>query len=292
MKLRPLGKTGLEVSALGLGAGVIGDHEVPEEVAKELLFAALDLGVTFIDTAPSYGCSEERIGRYLSSHRGELVLSTKGGYGVEGVPDWTAAVVTAGIEQALRKMKTDVIDVFHLHSCSRDLAIGDDIGQALERAKEAGKIRVIGYSGEGEALAAAVRTERFGAIQCSVSLFDQYNLEDTLLRAVHAGVAVIAKRPLANAVWRHPTWPDDDHAEYWERMHAMQLEPGPEGWLDLALRFSAFTPGVATAIVGTTRASHLRQCAESIEKGDITDDARRRIETSFSVKSRGWKGKI
>jgi aryl-alcohol dehydrogenase-like predicted oxidoreductase len=292
MELRPLGNTGLLVSPLGLGAGVIGDHEIPEEAAKELLFTALELGINFVDTAPSYGCSEERIGRHLSSRRRDFILSTKGGYGVEGQQDWTPGVITAGIEQALRVMKTDVIDVFHLHSCSKELTKNEDIGQALVRAKEAGKIRVIGYSGEGDALAAAVRSDPFGAVQCSVNLFDQYNLEDNLLRATHRGVGVIAKRPLANAVWRHLTWPEGDHAEYWERMHAMQLDPGPDGWLDLALRFSAFTPGVATAIVGTTSSSHLGQCADSIVKGDIGLDARRRIETSFSVKSRGWRGKV
>jgi aryl-alcohol dehydrogenase-like predicted oxidoreductase len=292
MLARPLGKTGLEVSALGLGAGGIGDPEFPEQAVEELLLTALEVGVTLIDTARSYGCSEERIGRYLSHRRGEFVLSTKGGYGVDGQADWTPGAVSGGIDQALRVMKTDVIDIFHLHSCPRDLVKSDAIGEALERAKEAGKIRVIAYSGEGDALAAAVRDGRFGSVQCSVNAFDQKNLEDTLLRAAHSGIGVIAKRPLANAVWRHLSWPDDDHAEYWERMHAMQLEPGPDGWLDLALRFSAFAPGVSASIVGTSRASHLRECAALVEKGDIPADYRRRIETSFAVKNRGWAGKI
>jgi aryl-alcohol dehydrogenase-like predicted oxidoreductase len=288
MLVRPLGKTGLEVSALGLGAGSIGDPDLPEEAVEELLQTALDVGVTLIDTARSYGRSEERIGRYVSSRR----VSTKGGYGVDGEADWTAAAVSRGIDQALRVMQTDYIDLYHLHSCPKELVKREDIGEALERAKEAGKIRVTAYSGEGDALAAAVRAGRFGAVQCSVNVFDQANLEDTLLRAAHGGIGVIAKRPLANAVWRHVAWPEGDHAEYWERMHAMQLDPGPEGWLDLALRFSAFAPGVSTAIVGTSRAAHLARCAEIVERGDISQDLRRRIETSFAVKSRGWGGKV
>jgi aryl-alcohol dehydrogenase-like predicted oxidoreductase len=292
MLVRPLGKTGLSVSALGLGAGGIGDPEMPEEAAEELLHTALDLGITLIDTARSYGSSEERIGRHLSHRRSDFVLSTKGGYGVDGENDWTGAAVGAGIDRALRVMKTEHIDIFHLHSCPKDTAQREDIGLALERAKEAGKIRVIAYSGEGDALAAAVRSSTFGTIQCSVNVFDQANLEDTLLRATHAGIGVIAKRSVANAVWRHLAWPDDDDAEYWERMQAMQLDSWPDGWLDLALRFSTFAPGVSSALVGTAKAAHLVQCAEIVEKGDMERAVRRRIEASFAVKNRGWAGKV
>lgn len=292
MLIRPLGKTGLQVSALGLGAGGLGDETLPEAAAEELLGTALDHGITLIDTARSYGVSEERIGRYLSHRRSDFVLSTKGGYGAPGAEDWTGGAVSAGIDLALKAMQTDWIDIFHLHSCPKDVARREDIGLALERAKEAGKVRVIAYSGEGDALASAVRDGRFGAIQCSVNIFDQANLEDTLLRASHGGTGVLAKRSIANAVWRHVSWPEGDHAEYWERMHAMQVAPGPDGWLDLALRFSAFAPGVSCALVGTTGASHLAECADIVEKGDIPWDLRKRVETSFSVKSRGWGGKI
>jgi len=200
--------------------------------------------------------------------------------------------VSAGIDRALRVMQTDFLDIFHLHACPKDTLAQEDIGLALERATLAGKVRVVAYAGEGDALAAAVRAGTFKVIQCSVNVLDQANLEDTLVRASHGGIGVLAKRPLANAVWRHVAWPDDDHAEYWERMHAMQLDPGPDGWLDLALRFSAFATGVSASLVGTTQAAHLVRCAEIVEKGPIADDLRRRIETSFAVKNRGWRGKV
>src|SRR5580658_5580438 len=132
---RPLGRTGLTVPALGLGAGYIGG-DLQDRQVEQLLHEALDLGVTLIDTAPSYGASEERIGRLLSSRRGEFVLSTKGGYGVPEIPDWTAPAITLGIEQALRRLRTERIDVFHLHSCPRELLLRDDILSALSRARE------------------------------------------------------------------------------------------------------------------------------------------------------------
>jgi aryl-alcohol dehydrogenase-like predicted oxidoreductase len=289
---RPFGNTGLEVSALGLGAGSLGEDSVSEELASELLNRALDAGVSFIDTARSYGSAEERIGRHVSHRRDEMVLSTKGGYGVDGVADWTAQAITLGIERALVTMKTDRIDVFHLHSCPAAVAMSDDILGALERARQAGKIIVAAYSGEGDALSLAVRSGRFGSVQCSVNLFDQNSLEYVLPAAQHKGIGVIAKRPLANAVWTHREWPRGDHATYWERMQAMQLDPGDLDWAELALRFSAFTPGVACAIVGTRRPEHLIDAIASIEKGPLPTSMRLRICASFQSKDRGWSGHV
>ena len=82
--MRPLGRTGLSVFPVGLGAGALGDPSLGEAEAERLLLGALDLGVNLIDTAPSYGLSEERIGRILGARRAQVVLSTKGGYGVPG----------------------------------------------------------------------------------------------------------------------------------------------------------------------------------------------------------------
>jgi len=84
IRQRPYGKTGLMVSVLGLGAMQIGDPNLEEAEVASLLNAALDAGITLIDTAPSYGCSEERIGRHLASRREDFVLSTKLGYGIDG----------------------------------------------------------------------------------------------------------------------------------------------------------------------------------------------------------------
>ena len=104
------------VSALGLGATQIGDDRIEETEVSALLNYAVDAGINLIDTARSYGRSEERIGRHLASRRDDIVISTKLGYGVEGYQDWTGPCITAGIEQALRILHTDRIDIAHLHS--------------------------------------------------------------------------------------------------------------------------------------------------------------------------------
>jgi len=289
---RPFGATGLRVSAVGLGTGGIGGDDVSEEQAEELLGGALDAGVTLIDTARSYGLAEERIGRYLAHRRDEFVLATKGGYGADLVDDWTHAAIVRGIERALRTLCTDVIDLFFLHSCPRDTALREDILEALERARDAGKIKVAGYSGEGAALGASVRSSRFGAVECSVNLFDQRNLEAVIPSADARGLGVIAKRPLANAVWAMRSWPDDEHADYWQRMQAMQLTVPNHDWVDLAVRWAAFAPGVCSAIVGTSRLDHLEDAITAAEQGDLDQGQRNQIATAFSVKDRGWDGKV
>src|SRR5689334_15526537 len=127
MEIRSFGRTGLSVPALGLGAGPLGDHRLSESDAERLLHAALDLGVTLIDTARSYGASEERIGRALRGHRQRAVISTKVGYGVDGAADWTAEAVRRGIDDALGKLQTDWIDVVHLHSCSEEVVRAGEV---------------------------------------------------------------------------------------------------------------------------------------------------------------------
>ena len=227
MIVRDFGSTGLKVSALGFGAGHVGGEGMSEDQAGTLLNAALDRGVTFFDTARGYGASEERIGRHLAYRRDDFVLATKGGYGVDGVEDWTPACITRGVEDALRRLRTDRVDVFFLHSCGRDVLQRDGLIEALEAAVAAGKVRVAGYSGENEDLAWAVASGRFGAIECSVNLFDQASLDGTVAEAARRGLGVVAKRPLGNAPWRFAERPVGDYAEaYWERMQTLGLDPG------------------------------------------------------------------
>jgi len=250
--------------------------------------------VTLIDTARSYGVSEERIGRYLGGARRErVVLASKGGYGASGVPDWTCEAVSRGIDEALARLRTDRIDVFHLHSCPLETLRREDILDALARARDAGKIRVCAYSGENEALAWAVDSGRFGSVECSVSPFDQRSLGGAVARAEDRGVGVLAKRALGNAPWRFATQPQGDYCEaYWLRMRAMQLDPAPFDWDELALRFAAYAPGVSAALVGTASLAHLRANARLVERGPLPGDVARRVREAFAAHDDGWVGQV
>ena len=193
---RPLGNTGLNVSVLGFGAGPVGSPELSESEAEALLKGVLDAGINLLDTAPSYGQSEERIGRALQGRRQDFVLSTKCGYGVPGVEDWTGPCITQGIDLALRRLRTDVIDIVHFHSCPVDVLERPGVVDALRHAVQQGKVRVAAYSGENAPLGWALHSGAFGSVQTSVNLFDQKVMDWALPMAREKGMGVIAKRPL------------------------------------------------------------------------------------------------
>jgi aryl-alcohol dehydrogenase-like predicted oxidoreductase len=277
------------VSVLGFGAGQIGDAGLDDGEVGRLLNVAVDLGVTLFDTARGYGLSEERIGRHLAHRRDELVLSTKVGYGIAGQTDWTYSCVAAGIDAALRRLRTDRIDVVHLHSCPRATLERGEVIAALVDAATAGKLRVPGYSGEGEALAWAVDDGRFAAAMHSLSICDQRVIDGALVVARGRGLGVIAKRPIANAPWRFPERPAGDYAEeYWWRWRTMGIDPRGLDWAALALRFAAFTPGVHACIVGTRDPAHLRRNAAVLEQGPLPDDHVAAIRAAFINHDPGW----
>jgi aryl-alcohol dehydrogenase-like predicted oxidoreductase len=293
MQTRAFGETGLTVSKLGLGAGQIGDASLDERGVEQLLNTAVDLGITLVDTARGYGLSEERIGRHLGAHRDRVVLSSKGGYGVDGVADWTGEVIRRGIDDALTRLRTDRLDIFHLHSCPREVLELDEVVRALEDVQRAGKVRVAAYSGENDALTWAVDSGRFGSIQCSVNLVEQRVLSGAIATAAARGLGVIGKRPLFNAAWRFRERPIGDYAEpYWERFQSLRERMGDRNWPEVALRFAAFASGVSSVIVGTRNLANLRANAAALERGPLEEDLVGELRRWFRESDRGWAGQI
>lgn len=288
---RPYGRTGLMVSALGLGAGQIGDARLAEAGVASLLNAAVDASITLIDTAPSYGCSEERIGRHLASRRDDIVISTKFGYGIAGCEDWTESCITAGIEQALRMLRTDRIDIAHLHSCPRTTLERGDVIAALERARLEGKVRAIAYSGDNEDLACAVATGRFDGYMASLNICDQ-RVIDAVLPDI-AAQGFIAKRPTANHPWRFNERPVGDYCEeYWLRWRAMELSSHGHDWGEIALRFALAPPQVSSAIIGTGSMAHLKQDIAWAEAGALDEDSFEELRAAFRQHDRNWTGQV
>lgn len=292
------GATGLTVSRLGLGAGALGDPGRPEADAARLLDAALDLGVTLLDAARSYGLAEERLGRLLGPRRGRVVLSTKVGYGVPPHEDWSGPCVAAGVERALAVLRVERLDIVHLHSCPPEVLARGEVVDALVRARDAGRIGVAAYSGDNEALAAAAADARFGAIQCSVSLLDTAALRGAVPAAAARGMGVLAKRPLANAPWLGAAAPDaPDRRTYHERWQALRTAAP---WLEttglplqaLFLRFAAHAPGVSACLVGTGRPEHLEAAVRALEAGPLPADLRAEVEAAAALTGRDWPGVI
>jgi aryl-alcohol dehydrogenase-like predicted oxidoreductase len=281
------------VSALGFGGGSIGRDDVEDAQASRILHRAFELGVTLFDTARSYGSSEERIGRHLADRRDRVVLSTKIGYGIEGIPDWTGPCITAGVEAALGRMGTDYIDIVHLHSCPTDVLERGEVIEALVAASQSGKIRIAAYSGDNDPLRWAVHDGRFGGVQTSVSLCDRWSLRRAIPAAAERGLGVIAKRPIANAFWRFDDRPQGDDCEpYWERWHGMAHELGDLDPSQTALRFTAFAPGVSSCIVGTTRVQNLERNAELVALGPLPRSTLTQLAHVFDHHGRDWPGQI
>ena len=294
MQRRAFGHTGLVVPVLGFGAMQAGDPRLPEEAAARLLNHALDLGLTLIDTARSYGLSEERIGRHLAHRREEFVLSTKVGYGVDGVPDWTYDCIVAGVQAARDRLRSDTIDIVHLHSCGLDLLEAGEATRALADCAARGWLRVAAYSGDGAELRHAVLSGEFGAVQASLNLCDQQALR-VLAEAGACGMGTIAKRPLGGQPWRASTPPADDvHAEYWRRFAALRSEFGFEtdDWESLALRFVAWARGVDCAIVGGTDARHLETNVAAVAEGPLDPSQHTAIRQAFERVGSHWQGRV
>ena len=217
------------------------------------------------------------------------------GYGIPGVPDWTYECIVAGVDAALKRMRCERLDIVHLHSCPLPILQQGEVISALEACSQAGKIGVTAYSGENAELDYAIASGRFGAVQTSISLCDQGNLDRRLPAMAARGMGVIAKRPLAGAVGTKVIRPED-YAEglYWDRWQAMGLAPRFQAlpWAEVALRFTAHCPGVTSSIAGTGNLSHFKKNLEWVEKGPLSADLVEPIRAAFRLQGEGWAGLI
>jgi aryl-alcohol dehydrogenase-like predicted oxidoreductase len=290
---RPLGRTGRHVSPLGYGSVPVGREGYPYADAERLLNALLDAGITLIDTAAAYGDAEEVIGRAVAHRRDEFTLVTKTGAGRGYVPAWSAPEIEAAIDDSLRKLRTEVLDVVLLHTCDLEILRRGEALAALQRAKELGKTRWIGYSGDNEALDHAIDLGVFDVVEASYSLLDQVN-RDSIRRAAAAGLGVLLKRPIANAVPGRTTRPESEYAaEYWPRWQAMALSAEDvDGlpWSEAALRFAAFVDGAACALVGSGSLAHFEANIEALNRGALPPETVTRLEQRFDECAGNWPG--
>jgi aryl-alcohol dehydrogenase-like predicted oxidoreductase len=295
MELRSFGKTGMQVSVLGFGGSEIGYDHTPADTVDSLLNTALDAGLNVIDTAECYETSEELIGKTVFHRRDEYYLFTKCGHadGFE-LPDWDPRLVAPSIERSLRRLRTDHLDLVQLHSCSTQTLRKGELITALVRARESGKTRCIGYSGDNDAALYAVTCGMFDALQISVNIVDQHAIDHILPLAQQQQLGVIAKRPMANGVWRFRTNPPDWYVRpYWNRWRKLNdvFHTAGSDAAVTALRFTITVPGVHTAIVGTTKPQRWRENAALLAQGSLPDEQYRAIRDSWhAVASPDWLG--
>jgi aryl-alcohol dehydrogenase-like predicted oxidoreductase len=281
MEKRQFGKTDMQVSVLGFGGAEIGFERAPVEDVTRLLTSALDAGLNVIDTAECYLASEELIGEAVSGRRDEFYLFTKCGHPEKpGVGDWRPESLLGTITRSLTRLNTDRVDLIHLHSCSEEELRKGDVIAALQKAREKGYTRYIGYSGDGRAARYAVACGAFDSLQTSISIADQEAIDMTIPLARDSQMGVIAKRPIANAAWRYDRSPSVDYLRpYWERLRKLDyefLKGESQQPASVALRFTLGVPGVHTAIVGTKNPDRWQENADLLQAGPLPE---RQFET-------------
>lgn len=205
MRYKALGRTGLRVSAVGLGTMAHAGHFGPmkDEESMSAIDAALDVGVNFIDTSDAYGAgySEELLGKALKGRRDTVILATKGGNTMVGpnrgkrnfAPDYIDEV----LHGSLKRLRTDWIDLYQLHNPDVQTIERGEVWELLEQRKRDGKIRHYGVSintiAEG---VAAVKSGRAETIQLEYNLLQQEPAQEIFPLAQAAGVGIIARVPL------------------------------------------------------------------------------------------------
>lgn len=303
MEKTPLGKTGLEVSRLGVGLAEIGNELSFEEAeqAASVLNAALDAGINFLDTAACYGISEELIGRTVSNRRDEFVLATKAGHvrgGYSGEP-WSYATVRDSVDRSLKRLDTDYLDIVQLHSCGIDVLERGDCIRALQDAKAAGKVRHVSYSGDNESAHWAVDSGLFDTLQTSFNLTEQGARTSGLLEKAEArGMGVIIKRPIGGGTWARARRGEQTRrgydSEYLQRAQEMAsdgpLPDEPGDPILLALGFTLAQPEVDVAIVGTKDPSHMQSNIKQVEEGlPISHAAVAELQKRWEAHGGSWR---
>ncbi|WP_144653510.1 aldo/keto reductase [Bacillus cereus] len=207
MKYTKLQKAGLNISRLGLGTNAVGGHNlyanVNEEEGKQLVEEAIQQGITFFDTADSYdfGRSEELVGEVLKGKRHEFILATKGGIqpllNGETYINNEPSYLRNAVENSLRRLQTDYVDLYYLHFTNPKTSYIDSIGE-LTRLKEEGKIRSIGISNVNiEQLKEANQHGHIDVVQSPYNMLERTAEEELLPYCIEAGISFIPYGPLA-----------------------------------------------------------------------------------------------
>ena len=271
---RTLGRTGLEVTQLGFGAAERGlpdsaDHDAR---AAGVLNAAIDAGVNLIDTAPDYGASEERIGRCVGHRRHEFYLATKCGCNIDGDGNrlqpghlWTADRLRANIDQSLRRLGTDCVDLLQMHNPSVEDVERGGLIEALEEIRAAGKIRFIGVSSTHPHLAAFVASGAFDVFQIPYSALEREH-EGMMQEAADAGAGILVRGGISLG---HRA--DERRQATWEKAGLEELAGGMSRH-EFILRFTLSHPACHTTIVGTTSLDHMRSNLDAARSGPLPAD--------------------
>ncbi|KPI06862.1 NADP-dependent oxidoreductase domain containing protein [Actinobacteria bacterium OK074] len=303
MRYRPLGRTGINVSPYALGALMfatsIGNPDPADSV--RVIHKALDAGINFVDTADVYGDSEEIVGDALKGRRDDVVLATKFGRPTSTDPNSQGASrrwITTAVENSLRRLRTDHIDLYQLHRPDPATDIEETLS-ALSDLIRAGKVRAIGSSAmpasdivEAQWVADRRGLERFHTEQPPYSLLTRGIEREVLPTARRHGMGTLVWGPFAQGLLtgrvrkgqpnqlrragllHHLT--DEHRLDVVERFIALAAEAGLP-LTHLAMAFTITHPGVTSAIIGPRTMAHLDDLLTGLDV-TLTDELLDRID--------------
>ncbi len=302
MRYRQLGKTGLEVSEVGFGGWSIGGKDYGPTYDRESVAAihrALELGVTFFDTADMYGDgrSERLFGETLAGLGGRVVIATKGGYDVARglVKDFSKAHLESAVQASLKRLKIDVVDLYQLHNPAIDLLRQGDVFEIVEDFQRRGLIRHYGVSVSDEASARMVLARGTAAtLQLVHNLVRPYLLQAIALEVERAGVGVIVRTPIEYGILsgkyavgahfhatdhRATRWTAEAFAALLQRVESFRfVARGPVRTLaEAAVRYVLTSPVVSTVIPGIKTPAQMEEFTRASDPPYLPDDDVRRI---------------
>jgi aryl-alcohol dehydrogenase-like predicted oxidoreductase len=299
---RKLGRTGLNVTALGFGAlelrGMIAGvgRELKPRQPERILNAVLDAGINYIDVSVDYGEAEEHIGRCIANRRKEFFIASKCGCPPDvskfipaertrfGVPlprlhDYSRENIIKTFDQSLRRMQTDYVDVLQFHfSPTRELLEQEKAVETLESLKRDGKIRFIGCSSILPNITDHINMGVFDVLQIPYSAL-QPEHEDTISAAARAGMGIVIRGGIAKGL----PGKGQGSADLWDLWDKAKLDELLDGEhpTEFMLRFTITNSDIHTTVVGTLDPEHLIGNIASVLKGplpaSVYSEAKRRL---------------
>lgn len=331
MEYRTLGNTGLRVSALGIGCSRIGRSifEDNRKQARVLLEKAFDAGINYFDTAPSYayGDSERLLGELFAARRDRVIIATKGGYcysssaryaqyllpfigplrgmlGRQRVQlkrrsrkrqDFSSRFLRENLEQSLRRLRTDYVDLYQLHSPPAETIESEEVLRFLEDSIRDGKVRYCAVSVNTVVEAqCCLNNPVYAALQIAFNLVEQTPATEVFPLARSRGVGVIVKMPLARGLltdnYRVMTGPApgpyDTESRAQRRQDLAFLVSAHHPSIEIAsLRFILDHRDIATVLIGTSNPDHLRSNLQAIEASPLSRDI---MSKALALQIHGW----
>lgn len=289
-----LGKSGIDVTQIGYGSmGLRGPRTwgvrvVSDADAERFLNLVLDSGINFIDTAPDYGISEERIGKSISHRRDEYYLATKCGCAyvqhddhLEVLHEWSKDVIARNVETSLRRMRTDYLDLLQFHGGDAETLQAEGLIDQLLDLKSRGILRAVGASSSLPNLPDLIALNVFDTFQIPYSCLAPKHHE-LITAAANSGAGIIIRGGIAhggpNAEIQRPALND-----VWEQANLDELLPEGTKRAELILRYTLSHPHCHTTIVGTCNIDHLKENLAAAEKGPLSPEIVREIASRVAA---------